>query len=176
MTRFAARCLGVVPAVLAVVASLAIMAQPGRAAMCFDMWTDPARPVQQVPTKVVAKEQWAVLSGDNFDLVARRDGMADISIRLSREAAGSLTWIGQVVFPAPGEWKLRAAVAVPENHYPCFEKGVSVVATSAEQSQTSDILPGAATIAAALGLVAVTVALAIRARHGAAFRHTPDRQ
>jgi len=156
------------------VAALAITAQPARAAMCFDMRTDPARPVQQVATKVVAKERWAVLSGDSFDLVARRDGMADISIRLSRQAAGSLTWTGQVLFPAPGEWKLRAAIAVPENHYPCFETAVSVVATSAEQRQASDILPGAAMIAAALGLVAVTVALAIRARHQRGiWRHTP---
>lgn len=163
MSRWLTCSLRLLVTALVAVASAAVAAQPARAAMCCDLWTDPAQPVQQAPTKVVAKEQWAVLTGDTFDLVARREGSADIPIRLSRDAPGSLTWTGQAVFPTPGEWKLRVAIAVPENHYPCFERAASVVASSAEQDQSepASALPAMAAVAAMLALIAATVALTI---------------
>lgn len=126
--------------------------------MCFELSTNPARPVQETPAGVVARERWAVLSGDSFDLVARREGTSDIPIRLSRESAGSLTWTGQTVFPKAGEWKLRVAIAVPENHYPCFEKAVTVVATK-EESAPVETAPGAGMAIIALGVVALALAL-----------------
>lgn len=108
--------------------------------MCTDLSTEPDRPVQQTPTKVVAKEQWAVIDGDTFDLVARRDGHADIPIRLSGLSTGSLTWVGEVTFPQAGEWKLRVAIAYADNHYPCFEKAITVVAAGGAEREISDRL------------------------------------
>lgn len=138
---------------------LVSMSTAVNAAMCLDIATEPARPVVQATTKVVMKEQWAALSGDSFDLVARRDGHADVMLGVSRVSAGSLTWVGQVVFPEPGAWTLRAAIAAPDNHYPCFEKAVIVVASGAAPADVAEPLP-----TAFFGLAAFLLALLVGVR------------
>jgi len=144
-----------------VVAALGAMAVPTDAAMCMDISTEPPRPVAQNVTTVLMREQWAVISGNSFALVARRDGHADIPISVSRLSTGSLTWGGQLVFPQAGEWKLRVAIAHPDNHYPCFEAAVVVAPAGTAADDTSDRAPLVLAAVAALGL-----ALAIAAASG----------
>jgi hypothetical protein len=145
--------------VAAVSALLTLYADPASAAMCVDMSTQPARPIEGAAASVTAKELWAGVAGDTFHLVARRDGSADIPIALSRVAPGSLVWVGQVVFPEAGEWKLRVAIAAPENHYPCFEKPVFVVMTADERPAAGEHDPIALAGVVGLGATLLVAAL-----------------
>src|SRR5919197_2123539 len=164
MRRIIARgaALPVTFVVAAVSALLTLYADPASAAMCVDMSTQPARPIEGAAASVTAKELWAGVAGDVFHLVARRDGSADIPIALSRRAPGSLVWVGQVVFPEAGEWKLRVAIAAPENHYPCFEKPVFVVMTADERPAAGEHDPIA--LAGILGLGTTLLVAALLSR------------
>jgi hypothetical protein len=117
----------------------------------MDLSTDPARPVALSVTKVMMQEEWLATNGNQFELVARREGRADIPVTVSRLSAGSLAWVGQIVFPEAGEWKLRVAIAAPENHYPCFEKIVNVAPVGSPPEEPADRTPVAVAALATLG-------------------------
>jgi hypothetical protein len=140
------------------------MAAHADAAMCMDLSTDPARPVALNATRVMMKEEWLATTGDRFDLVARREGRPDVPVTVSRLSAGSLEWIGQIVFPEAGEWKLRVAIAAPENHYPCFEKIVNVAPAGSPPEEPTDRSPVMVAALAALGAVLISVVLGVRSR------------
>lgn len=159
-----------------VVAASAAMATHADAAMCMDLSTDPARPVALSITKVMMNEQWLATTGNRFELVARREGQADIPLTVSRLSAGSLAWIGQIVFPEAGEWELRVAIAAPENHYPCFEKIVNVAPVGSPPEEPGDRTPVAVAALAALGAALIVFVLGVRsrlARGGAVTRIKP---
>jgi hypothetical protein len=140
------------------------MAAYANAAMCMDLSTDPARPVAQSVTKVMMNEEWLATTGNHFDLVARRDGHADVPVTVSRLSAGSLAWVGQIVFPEAGDWRLRVAIAAPDNHYPCFEKIVNVAPVGSAPEQPADRTPVAVAALAALGGAVVIFVRGVRSR------------
>jgi hypothetical protein len=110
------------------------------------------------------KEEWLATTGDRFALVARREGHPDIPVTVSRLSAGSLEWLGQIVFPEAGEWKLRVGIAAPENHYPCFETIVSVAPVGNPPEEPPDRTPVAIAVLAALVAALITLVLGVRSR------------
>ena len=152
------RSVGTLLTGVGIVVALAFGAQPAGAAMCIELSTQPKYPVERSPANVFAKDIWGGLDGNVFELVARRSDAADIPIRLSRASGDSRIWAGEVLFPTPGSWKLRVAGATPDNHTPCFETTVTVLAVGETPPRGGDPTSVMPLTLAALGLIAFAAA------------------